>query len=318
MIKKRQVVILLMGVLVTNITIFPFVEANSNFSNGLELGTQIYKVKKYDDVVWKNTINLTINPSHWFGGEANVIGAKSKLTIEELGYSEFLTSVIFKSIIFSNDTLSLYQFVSNYGYNDTYIDDMFTRWYLAWTYKLHYWSFTTHEFDIHSTLDAEHSKILRYPQNFTQILEDYSNYSRQINNDTLLQALNISFPIIKGDNFIWHFIINRFAIGKPINDYLTTLINVFNCTNIILQDNILILQKNGRENYFIELSYNPQGIIETLIIKNSEGYIFYKITSSYPQTIFYVILGTIVFFIFGLAITIIILKKTIRKKRTNF
>lgn len=317
MIDRRQINLLLLGVLLTNFSVLPHIKTNSNFSNGLELGTQIYEVHNYDEVVWKNTINFTFNPCYWFGGEANVIGAKSKLTIEELGYTEFLTSVIFKTLLFSNQTLSLYQIVSNHGYNDTYIDDMFTRWYLAWTYKFHYWTFTTHEFDFHSTFETEHSKILQYPQNFTQILEDYSNYTSKINNDTAIQALNISFPLIKGDSIMWHFIINRFAIGKPINYYLTTLINVFDCKHITSQDNKLIFQNHGEEDYYVEVFYNPRGIIENFIFKNSEGYVFYKITSSYPQTVFYIILGIIIVFIFGITIMIIIVKKNKRKKRID-
>ncbi|MHA2127364.1 MAG: hypothetical protein ACW99E_18850, partial [Promethearchaeota archaeon] len=78
---SRLKIFLLFGFLFINNYLIPFLKANSNFTNGLELGTQVYEVKHYDEITWKNTVNFSISPSYWLGGEANIVGAKSKLTV---------------------------------------------------------------------------------------------------------------------------------------------------------------------------------------------------------------------------------------------
>ncbi len=56
-----------------------------------------------------------------------------------------------------------------------------------------------------------------------------------------------------------------------------------------------------------------QGLIDHIIVKNSEGYIFYKITSFYPKTIFYIILGIIAVFVLGIVVVLIIKKYKLQR-----
>jgi len=309
---SRLKILLLFGFLFINIYLITLLKANSNFSNGLELGTQVYEVKHYDEITWKNTVNFSINPSYWLGREANIVGAKSKLTVVGWSSRDFITSEIFAKFIYSNETLSLLPIVSNYGYDEAYIDEYYKHSYFVWEYRFHYYSFTTREFDIHTEFQENISMIMKNPQDFKQILDDYNDYASKINNDITLQSLNISFPTLSGDDFVWHFIIGRFAIAHPINDYLATLERVLDYKNVTIEDNTLIFQKHGENNYIIEVAYNPQGLIETFIVKNSEGYILYKITSFYPKTVFYIILGIIAISISGIII-LFFYKKTHKK-----
>ena len=310
---SRLKILLLFGFLFINIYFIPFLEANTNFTNGLELGTQVYEVKHYDEIAWKNTVNFSISPRYWLGGEANIVGAKSKVTVVGWSSRDFITSEIFAKFIYSNETLSLLPIVSNYGYDEAYIDENYKHSYFVWEYTFHYYSFTTREFDIHWYFQPLNvSMIMKNPQDFKQILDDYNDYASKINNDTTLQSLNISFPTLSGDDILWQFVLRRYTIAKPITNYLIALKSALNCKNVSIKGNTLIFQKRGEKNYIIEVAYNPQGLIETFIVKNSEGYILYKITSFYPKTVFYIILGIIAINIAGIVI-LFYYKKTHKK-----
>ncbi len=66
---------------------------------------QIYEVKKYDDETWKNTVNFTSTPSDWFGGDADKIGAKSKITLLNKKYNTSISNY-FNGDISSRKNLS--------------------------------------------------------------------------------------------------------------------------------------------------------------------------------------------------------------------
>ncbi len=305
--KKKSLVIILF---LLNIYLINFVKANSNYSTGLEIGTQISEVKYYDEESWNNTVNPSMNPSHWLGGDANIVGSKSKLTIVDWYSSDLITSVIFARFLYSNKTLSIFSIVRDYGYGEEYINENFTHYYFVWSYTFHYWSFTSVGFDVQPNLYNDVSEILQDPQDFKEILDNYNDYAGIINNDTTLRSLNISFPILSGDDLIWRMIINsfRFAMGNPIKEYLTIYTDNMGCKNVTKRDNTLIFQRRGVKNYTVEVIYNFQGIIETFIVKNSEGILIYEITSFYPRTVLFIILGIIGICILGL-VSISIIKK---------
>jgi len=314
---RKQMLLLFLGIILINNCLITILKANSNFTNGLELGTQIYEVKHFDEITWKNTVNFTKNPNHWFGGEANIVGAKSKLTIEGWYYTNFMTSVFFATFFYSNKTLSLFPIVKSYGYGETYINEYYSHYYTVCSYDYHYWPFTTGEFDIHPSYDMEHSMFMQNPQEFQPIFENYNEFAGIITNDTTLQSLNISFPFLTGDDFMWQFVMNRFVVGTPINDYLTTMLNVLESKNVTIQDNTLIFQRLGEQNYTVEVTYNKQGIMETFNVKNSEGYTIYKITSSYPKTVFFIIVGIIASSVLGIVILFVIKKNYVKDTTSN-
>ncbi len=309
--KKKSLIIV---VLLLNTYLILFLMVNSSFSRGIELGTQIYKVKHYDEETWNNTVSLSMNPSHWFGGEADIIGAKSKFTIENLFVSDLITSAIFERFLYSNETLFIFPTVRDFGFGEDYINENYTYYYLVLSYTFHYWSFTSSGFDVHPDFYFNISTILQNPQDFKQILDDYNDYAGKINNDTTLQSLNISFPILNGDDLVWQFIINRFAVGNPIKKYLTIFTDNVGCKNVSIQNNKLTFQRHGVKNYNVEIIYNSQGLIENFIVKNSEGYVFYEITSFHPKTIFNIIMGVIVVFVVGMIVVIIIKKIGIQRQ----
>jgi hypothetical protein len=298
----------ILGILLINICTIPFIQANSNFTFGIEPGTQIYEVKYYDELAWNNTVNASMSPSNWLGGEADKEGAKGRLTIQDIAGTEFQTAVLFKLLVYSNETLSLFPIVSDYGFGNMYINQHYLDYYNVWLYGFHYWLFTTSEFEFRSSFSVERSVVMEDPRDFTQILNDYNDYAATINQNATLQALNISFPILSGDDLIWQLVLSRFVMSSPVNDFLTELKESLDCKNVSVLGNTLIIQKHGEQNYNVELTYNFRGIIESIIVKDTEGYAFYKITSFYPKIILYIILGILAISSVGIVVLVIIRK----------
>ncbi|MBA7691369.1 hypothetical protein ES703_99912 [subsurface metagenome] len=84
--KKRNLkltVLVILGIFIINFELYPLVSSNSNYTLSLEKGSQIFEVVYYDEEAWKDIINVTSNPTDWFGGESDTIAAKSKITILE-------------------------------------------------------------------------------------------------------------------------------------------------------------------------------------------------------------------------------------------
>ena len=89
-IKKRKklklTALVFLGILIINYELYPLVLSNSNYALSLEKGSQIFEVVYYDEETWKDTINVASNPTDWFGGESDTIGAKSKTTVLGVTY----------------------------------------------------------------------------------------------------------------------------------------------------------------------------------------------------------------------------------------
>ena len=317
MIKKRiilkLIIISIIIIPLTNPFLISIVDANTNYTISLEEGTQILEVKKYDNETWKNTVDITSTPSDWFGGDADKIGAKSKITLLMYGGNALNTYPLFFRLVIPQNTLPIFLNISNYGYNFTYVFNNYPNIYELWDYVYSYWSFTAKEFDVNPDTSYEKSFIFKFPQDFSTLLNDYNDFAGKLNNDTNLQLLGYSFPLLNGDDLVWHFITRRFSVGNPKSEYLNTFINTTECKNVTIRGNTLVFQRHGERNYSVEVKYSVQGLIDHIIVKDSEGYIFYEITSFYPKNIFYIILGIIAVFVMGIVVVFIIKKYKLQR-----
>ena len=300
---KYIIVFLLIIPISTHYLIF-IVYADTNYYLALEKGTQVLEVKKYNDQIWQNTVSITSTPSDWLGGDADKIGAKSKITILWLAGNDMYAYSLFRNLIFPQ----IFSNITSYGYNYSYIYDNYPDHYFVWEYSFHYWAFTTKEFNDNPDNFDENLYILEEPQNYSKLLNDYNDFAGKINNDTTLQLLGYSIPIYNGDDLFWRFIIGRFALAKPVKEYLTIFTDTIDCENVSIQENSLVFQRSGEKNYSVGVTYSDQGLIDRFVVKDSEGNIFYEITSSYPKIIFYIILGIIAISVLGIA-TLVTLKK---------
>jgi hypothetical protein len=293
--KKRKLkltVLVFLGIFIINYELYPLVSSNSNYTLSLEKGSQIFEVVYYDEETWKDTINVTSKPTDWFGGESDTIGAKSKTTVLGVHDGGSSTYGVFIKLFFSwfdVNTSILWQ----YGYSQSYFSNHYPNCPKSWYPQLTSWPFGTEPFDNYSNCrihDIE-SFLFKEPLDFQNILYDYNDFAAVVNNDTVLQAINISMPILSGDDFLWHFILDRYVMVNPIDNYLTEVINALECENVSVHDNKITFMRFGEKAYIMEFTYNSQGSLDTVIVKNNESNLIYKITSTNLKFVVYIIIG---------------------------
>ena len=315
-VRKLQIIMLVfLDLILINYEMYILVSSNSNFTLSLEKGSQFLEVKNYDKQAWKDTINITSNPTDWFGGESDIIGAKSKNTIMGWHESKLFTLGFFDRF-FQWFDIDFYSTLSNTFYGYEYIMDNYPANYSIWNYDFTFWSFRTEPFDNYSESIMEYSLILRNPSNFKNILDDYNEFAIIINNDTTLQTLNLSLPTLNGDEFLWNLVMHGFTLASPINNYLTEIINALECENVSVNENTLIFSRNGEKDYIVEFIYNSLGKLDTVIVKDYDDKLIYEINSTYPKFTALIILGIISGVILGLVGFNVYRKKRLKKKYT--
>lgn len=315
-VRKLQIIMLVfLDFILINYEIYILVSSNSNFTLSLEKGSQFLEVINYDEQAWKDTINITSNPTDWFGGESDIIGAKRKNTIMGWHESKLFTLGFFDRF-FQWFDIDFYSTLSNTCYGYEYIMDNYPTNYYIWGYDFTFWSFRTEPFDNYSESIMEDSLILRNPSNFKNILDDYNEFAIIINNDTTLQTLNLSLPTLNGDEFLWNLVMHGFTLASPINNYLTEIINALECENVSVNENTLIFSRNGEKDYIVEFIYNSLGKLDTVIVKDYDDKLIYEINSTYPKFTALIILGIISGVILGLVGFNVYRKKRLKKKYT--
>ncbi|KKM89519.1 hypothetical protein LCGC14_1247830 [marine sediment metagenome] len=313
-IKIKLTVLVFLGILIINYELYPLVSSNSNYTFSVENGSQIYEVKYYDEEGWKDTIDASSNPTDWFGGDSDTIGAKSKTTVLGVGDGGSSTRSMFNWLFYSwfdvNGSI-----LSQHGYSNSYISNYYPNDYIMWGPRLTSWSFRTEPFNNYSNYEEPSMSyfLFREPLEFQTILFDYNDFAAVVNNDTALQAINFSMPILNGDEFLWRFILDRDVMVTPINIYLTEVINVLECENVTIQENKIIFMRFGEKAYTMEFTYNSLGLLDTVIVKNNDNNLIYKITSSNLKFVVYIIIGISLGVILGL-----IGFSFYRKRRLNF
>ena len=272
------------------------------YSIYLENGSQIFEVKYYDEEAWKDTFNVTSNPTDWFGGESDTIGTKSKITVLGVHWGSSSTFGLFIKLFFRWFDVST-SILRQYGYNQSYFDYHYPNDYNSWNPLLTYWSFGTEPFNNYSNYKFYDlpSFLFWEPLDFQRILYDYNDFAAVINNDTVLQAINLSMPILSGDNFLWRFILDRYVMVNPINNYLTEVINVLECENVSVQENKIAFMRFGEKAFIMEFAYNSQGLLNTVVVKNyDDNSLIYKIASHNLKYVVYIIIGISLGAILGL------------------
>ena len=299
--KKKITVLVFIGILIINYELYPLVSSNSNYTCFFEKGSQIYEVIYYDEEAWKDNINESSNPTDWFGGDSDTIGAKSKITVLGVGDGYYGTFGIFNLLFYSwfDENGSI---LSQHGYGDSYIRNNYPNRYIMWYPRLTSWSFGTEPFDNYSNYEepSMSSFLFREPLEYQTILNDYNDFAAVVNNNTSLQALNFSIPIFSGDEFLWRFILERNVMVNQFNIYLTEVINVLECENVTIQENKIIFMRFGDKAYTMEFTYNSRDVLDNVIIKNNDDDLIYKITSSNLKFVVYIIIGISVSAILGL------------------
>ena len=120
---------------------------------------------------------------------------------------------------------------------------------------------------------------------------NFNQFASIINNDTTMQVLGLSLPILTSDDLIWQYFNDFQLIPEDSYGYIQDLVLTLACENITSDKNHLTLHKKGIELYTAEFSFNKFGKVEEVIIRNSEGDLIFKIISFYPKFPFLIITG---------------------------
>ena len=311
--KTSLLSLILLGIIMAGVLSTPAL-ASSNYQSTLVKGTDIFTVSEYNDAVWKTTVNNSTNPSNWFEGETNITGAKSKITMR--GWSDttwetydVLTGILMPEFFSLEEIFPLLGLMNNLGYNETTINANYTN-----DYKLSYgvrsvWNFTSSDYpEEQSYIDG--IMVFKNPLDFKSMLDDYSNLSAELNEK--LFFLNYSFPSLNADEFLWNLVLNGLAIAKPQSEYLEDLINELGCENVTSSGSTLIFEHYGETEYTVEIRYGNKGTISSLLVKDVDDNIIFRIVSQNSEWIFYIIL--IVLAVCGVVLVVYIIVKKRKPK----
>jgi len=301
--------IILLGVLSSSISA-------SAYQLSLSKGTDEFTVDLYNDADWKTTVDPSLTPSDWFGGEADITNAKSKITLKGWATGTWTVYDVLTSIIMPG-FLSLLAFVNLSSTmvveetDETWINERYNNNFSSWFGLRAIWSYTTQTYEEKpSTNDIV--IILDDPLDAKTMLDDYNALAVELNakfeNKTIY-----SFPNVSADDFLLQLVFDGLAIGGPQTDYLNAIVTELGCENVTVSGSSLILERYGLTNYTVEVSYGEKGMMSSFTVKDLGGTTIYQITSSNSEWLFYLILIIVAVSSVAIVTFLIIRKKKLRR-----
>ena len=293
----------------------------ANYEIGLTKGTDILIVNQYNETAWKNTVNASSSPNNWFEGNADTLGAQSKITIKGWNFITWETYDVFVSLFLptlfeSQEIIPLLMLMGTQGYNETTINNNYTNIYNLWIGLRAVWNFTVNDFEEDPSIANEALLIFQNPTDLDDILNDYNNLSAELNSNPFIN-MSYTFPILEPDEFLWLFIFNGLALGTPSGSYLENLITMLNCQNATVNNNILIINRAGETNYTVEITYGSEGTISSFVVKDVSDNIIYQIISRNSEWVFFTIVIILLICIGGLSAYLILRKRKINRIRNK-
>ena len=261
------------------------IAAKTTYEVALEKGTELYIINQYNENKWKDTFGNDVKPDDWFKGDSDEIGAKSRLTLRNVGdwkWDTFdalmtifdVTDAIPKDLQPNNDTLKLMSFFTE-ELLDTIFPDPFNVWE-AITVK---WNFETEEFDETPDEKVNTLPIFKKMKYFEEILDNYNQWANITNFKYILTKLGMQpYKQMDGNDFLWQLILSqKLAIARPFNKYLNELIDEIDADDAKIRDSTIKLDRKEKEDYTVEVSFNEQGIMSSFVIKNEDDRVIYEI-----------------------------------------
>ena len=293
--------------------------ANTNYEAVLNKGTATFKVSQYNERKWEDTVDKELEPDDFFGGDSDEIGAKSRITIRNVDNYKWdlfdalisifdIESYIPDDLPNTTETLLLLTYLSK-----DYVDEVYSEKYEVWEAITVKWDFEAGEFD-ESPDEAENiMPIFKDPKDYKDLLDDYNDWAMNVSSIMILLGIE-PFPILDGEDFLWALITSElFTIASPFNSYLTTMIDALECDNTEVKGNTLIIEKEGEEDYFVEVIFNDQGIQSSIVIKNDDDRIIYEIIQDNTDFIVLVVIGVIAASVAGIVIIVIKMRKKLKR-----
>ncbi len=295
------------------------VAAKTTYEVALEKGTELYIINQYNENKWEDTFGDDVKPDDWFEGDSDEIGAKSRLTLRNVGEWKWDTfdmlmnvfdvlDAIPKDLPLNNDTMRLMVFFS-----EDFVDSLFADKFSVWEAITVKWNYETEEFDETPDEKINTLPVFKNLKDFDDILDNYNTWAMTINITMTLLGLK-PYPIMDGDDFLWELILSeKLAIARPFTKYLDELIDEIGADDAEVKDNVLILERRGDEAFTVEVSFNEQGIMSSFIIKNEDERVIYEISIDNTYDIVLIVLIGIT----GVALAAIVGLIAVLTKRTK-
>jgi len=310
--KSMVITLLLLSLL--GISFLTLISSGLAQDNSYELkltkGTTIFTVETYDEDAWLTTVSNSLSPSDWFGGDANITGAQSKITIKGWSYSEMNTYDVLLSInpviIELNDS----------GYDKTTINEAYPNTYLIWNRLQAEWQYTIESFDEKPSITPPFPiVILENPEDYKKILDDYNMLATQIQNDINITNpfIKAMFPNMTGDDLLLQLAFKKFAAAGPVGNYLIAVTDALETENVTASSCSLIFNQTGLNDYTIEFAYGDRGTLTSVIVKDQADNIIYYITSINSEWIFYMILSIAVAASIGIIVFLSLRSRKIKR-----
>ncbi|MFW9821893.1 MAG: hypothetical protein ACFFE4_03115 [Candidatus Thorarchaeota archaeon] len=303
--------ILIIGIFATSIY------ASTNYQLTLIKGTDDLIVNQYNDAAWKSTVNSSTDPSHWFEGDTNITGAKSRTTLLGWNYItweayDILTSLFMTEYFSVEEIVILLNIMNSEGFNETTINENYTNTYNLWYGIRAVWNFTKGPLEEHPSYN-EGVLVFKNPLGVKTILDDYNTIAAELNGNLVIQLSGFTFPNVTADQFLWQLALNGLAIPAPRAQFLIELINELGCENASSSGNSLIFERSGESNYTVEISYGEKGIMASFTVKDISETTIFQLINMNSDWIFYLILLIIIACIAGLVVYVIVTKRKPKK-----
>ena len=293
--------------------------ASTNYAVALNKGTQTYVIKECDEEEWEDVVDDILEPDDYFDGDSDEVGAKSRITIRNVASYKWdlfdalisiidILSYIPDDLPINNVTLILIAQLSK-----DYVDDTYPDKYNVWESFAVKWDFETEEFDETPDESEYIIPIFKDPGDLKDILEDYNNWALKLNLTMISLGLE-PFPILDGDDFLWLLITSgMLAIASPFEKYLISVIEELDTEDAKVKENTLILERNGKEDYTVEMTFNDQGFQSNLVVKKDNGRVIYEIAQDDTDIIGLIVAGITAPILVGTAVVFLIKRKKLKK-----
>ncbi len=318
MMERKRRFIILLGFWLIAILLIGIVSTSTAYESKYEVltsrGTTYLEQTKYDDDAWEDIISDTNEPDDWFEGDADETGAKSKYTIRSILDTEWETSDIFMLVFeiedaIPNDVSEKEMVALMTFFDEDTINEMYPNEYEIWTALCSEWDFTVENFDEEADDENEQRLIFKDAEDLKDMLNDYNDWVSEINTTALMIFGTNPFPIFSGDDFLWNLVINGYPIASPFNEYLADIVNELDCENAEVKGSTLIIEKEGEDEYIVEVSYDDQGIQSSFIVKDEDDNIIFEIISDNTITVVSLAIGFVLIIAIVSIVTIIVRKK---------
>ena len=259
------------------------IAAKTTYEVALEKGTELYIVNQYNKDKWEDIFGDELEPDDWFGGDSDKVGAKSRITFRNVGDFKTDTFEALMTIFDVSDAIPDDLQINNntmkllVRFSEDFIDELYPDKFSIWEAITVKWDYETEEFDETPDQKVNTIQVFKNIKNLKHILENYNEWASIINiNKT---QLGYEYPIMDGDDFLWQLILSgKLAIARPFNTYLKELVDRLDVDDVEVKGSTLILDKNEKEDYTVEVSFNEQGIISSFIIKSEDERLIYEIS----------------------------------------